>query len=194
MNLRTADFFQKSGYTSPIDPLDTPAQHLYDAKGKTHMIQLLIEHAEPQALASMMATWMLDRPHWSDDSLGFYPVRERLIDGATGDAESVFLVDVGGSRGHDLEKFLGRHPPEAFPGHLVLQDIADVIESVPQGGEIAFRAQVHDFFTPQPVIGRLFGSILYHLRITLTACGQALGHISFTASFMTTQTTRPESF
>jgi hypothetical protein len=44
----------------------------------------------------MMATWMLDRSHWSDED--FYPVKDRLIEGVTSDTDSVFLVDVGGSK------------------------------------------------------------------------------------------------
>lgn len=103
----------------------------------------------------MMATWMQDRPHWSDAHLGFYPVQERLIQGATGDDESVFLVDVGGSIGHDLGAFLAQHPLSTFPGHLVLQDRAEVIDSIPKDSlDAGVRSMAHDFFTPQPVQGR----------------------------------------
>ncbi|KAJ9613243.1 hypothetical protein H2200_003185 [Cladophialophora chaetospira] len=152
MNLKTADFFQKHGYSVPTDALDTPAQHLHDVKGKTHIIQLITEHAEPQALASMMATWMLDRPHWSGED--FYPVKDRLIEGAATDANSVFLVDVGGSKGHDLEKLLDRHPLDTFPGHLALQDLGEVILSISENAlPPGVLALPHDFFTPQPIRG-----------------------------------------
>ena len=152
MNLKTAEFFREHGFKSPIDALNTPAQQLYNVKGKTHMIQLLQQHAEPQALANMMATWMLDRPHWSDGD--FYPVKERLIQDAAGDDDSVFLVDMGGSRGHDLEKFLARHPSDSFPGHLLLQDLGEVITSIADNSlPPGMRAIPHDFFTPQPAAG-----------------------------------------
>ncbi|KAK5264572.1 hypothetical protein LTR96_010052 [Exophiala xenobiotica] len=154
MNLKTAEFFRQHGYTSPTDGLDTPAQHTYDAKGKTHMIDLLMQHGPEQGLASMMATWMLDRPHWSDDNLGFYPVKERLIEGAAGGDGAVFLVDVGGSKGQDLTKFLARHPLDSFPGQLILQDRAEVIDSIPEGSlGPGVHAMAHDFNTPQPVRG-----------------------------------------
>ncbi|KAK5216810.1 hypothetical protein LTR72_010180 [Exophiala xenobiotica] len=154
MNLKTAEFFRQHGYTSPTDGLDTPAQHTYDAKGKTHMIDLLMQHGPEQGLASMMATWMLDRPHWSDDNLGFYPVKERLIEGAAGGDGAVFLVDVGGSKGQDLTKFLARHPLDSFPGQLILQDRAEVIGSIPEGSlGPGIHAMAHDFNTPQPVRG-----------------------------------------
>jgi len=119
------------------------------------MINLLEQHGQTQGLASMMATWMLDRPHWSDDDLGFYPVKQRLIEGATGDDNSVFLVDIGGSKGHDLTKFLARHSFNTFPGHLILQDRAEVIDSIPENSlEHGIHATAHDFFTPQPVQGQ----------------------------------------
>ncbi|KIW92215.1 uncharacterized protein Z519_07199 [Cladophialophora bantiana CBS 173.52] len=154
INMKTAEFFAENGYTSPIDPLNTPAQHTFNAKGKTHILDIFAQRRQTQGLASMMATWMLDRPHWSDDDLGFYPVKQRLIQGATGEDDSVFLVDVGGSTGHDLEKFLVRHPFDSFPGHLVLQDRVEVIESIPENGlKSGIRATAHDFFTPQPVQG-----------------------------------------
>lgn len=162
INLKTAEFFAEHGYTCPIDSLDTPAQHTFNAKGKTHMIELLAQHGQTEGLASMMATWMLDRPHWSDDDLGFYPVKERLIHGATGDDDSVFLVDVGGSKGHDLTKFLARHPFATFPGNLVLQDRAEVIDSIPENSlGPGIRVTAHDFFTPQPVEGKCNNFVLY---------------------------------
>ncbi|KIW83260.1 hypothetical protein Z517_02505 [Fonsecaea pedrosoi CBS 271.37] len=154
INLKTAEFFAENGYTSPTNALDTPTQHTFNAKGKTHILDIFAQQGQTHGLASMMATWMLDRPHWSDDDLGFYPVKERLIQGVTGDEESVFLVDLGGSVGHDLEKFLVRHPFDTFPGHLVLQDRAEVIESIPENSlRAGIRAIAHDFFTPQPVQG-----------------------------------------
>ncbi|OAG45589.1 hypothetical protein AYO21_00225 [Fonsecaea monophora] len=154
INLKTAEFFAENGYTSPTNALDTPTQHTFNAKGKTHILDIFAQQGQTHGLASMMATWMLDRPHWSDDDLGFYPVKERLIQGVTGDDDSVFLVDLGGSVGHDLEKFLVRHPFDTFPGYLVLQDRAEVIESIPENSlKAGIRAIAHDFFTPQPVQG-----------------------------------------
>lgn len=118
------------------------------------MIELLAQHGQTRGLASMMATWHLNRPHWSDDDLGFYPVKQRLIEGATCGDDAVFLVDVGGSRGQDLTNFLARHGFTTFPGHLVLQDRAEVIDSIPKDSlEYGVEAVAHDFFTPQPVQG-----------------------------------------
>jgi hypothetical protein len=56
--------------------------------------------------------------------LGFYPVKERLLDGAN--ADGVLLVDVGGNIGHDIAEFHSKHP-EA-PGRLILQDLQPVLD------------------------------------------------------------------
>jgi hypothetical protein len=47
---------------------------------------------------------------------GFYPVKERLIDGADTDPEAPFLVDIGGNVGHDLARFHKFYPES--PGKL----------------------------------------------------------------------------
>lgn len=60
------------------------------------------------------------------------------------------VVDIGGSTGHDLEKFRLRNPgiPE---GSLILQDLPDVVSGLKTDPAIA--VQPYDFFTPQPVKG-----------------------------------------
>lgn len=81
---------------------------------------------------------------------GFFPVQEKLIDGAKIEDDSVFLVDVGGGWGHDLDEFR-RKWPEA-PGRIILQDQPHVIkDAAPEDKKIELT--VHDFFTEQPVKG-----------------------------------------
>jgi hypothetical protein len=66
------------------------------------------------------------------------------------------VVDVGGGKGHDLKKFLARHPDAcaASPGSLVLQDLPDILKGVEaELATPAIEVQPHDFFTPQPVKG-----------------------------------------
>lgn len=60
------------------------------------------------------------------------------------------IVDIGGSKGHDLEKFRLRHPdlPE---NSLVLQDLPEILKDVFPNKAIS--VQPYDFFTPQPVEG-----------------------------------------
>ncbi|KAK7968734.1 O-methyltransferase-domain-containing protein [Apiospora saccharicola] len=77
------------------------------------------------------------------------------------------VVDVGGGKGHDLEKFRLRHHrnrgldlAEEMPaGTLVLQERPDVVEKLlaETGPRLyddpAISLQAHDFFTPQTVQG-----------------------------------------
>lgn len=96
--------------------------------------------------------------------LDVFPV-EQLIEGAQPDQPLV--VDVGGGlvssmrnlvlllntsdilrKGHDLEKFLAKHPLDA-KDRLILQDQEHVIAKVPDLKGI--RTMSHDFLTEQPV-------------------------------------------
>jgi hypothetical protein len=93
---------------------------------------------------------------WFDP--GFYPVAESLITGAdTTDPDAVFLVDVGGSTGHDIARFHQRHPD--VPGRLVLQDLPEVVENLDLGSGIEVLGR--DFF----VEGTVKGESSCHSRI-----------------------------
>ena len=78
-----------------------------------------------------------------------YPVAERLVKGFDPSASDVFLLDLGGGKGHDLAAFAGHHAQQ-HPGRLILQDQPSVIAEIP-GTDQAFEPQAHDFFTPEPV-------------------------------------------
>ena len=64
----------------------------------------------------------------------------------------VLLVDVGGGRGHDLEALRARHPN--LRGRLVLQDLPDTLKEVSEM-ENCFETCEYDFFTPQPIQGKI---------------------------------------
>lgn len=84
---------------------------------------------------------------WFEQS--FYSVTERLVDGFDSSNSDVFLVDVGGGKGHDLAAFAAAFP--RLPGLLMLQDQPAVIAEVPNSIMHSFLAQSHDFFTPEPI-------------------------------------------
>jgi O-methyltransferase domain len=86
------------------------------------------------------------RPHW----VHWFPVQEKFIDGSSGKVEDVLLVDVGGGKGHDLNKFI-----ESFPdakGRYVLEDLPYVIDDTYDRNS-RIEALKHDFFQEQPVQG-----------------------------------------
>ena len=82
----------------------------------------------------------------------FFPVEKNLVEGAKFESDSIFLVDVGGGKGHDLQELYRKHPK--IPGKLVLQDVKDVIEEAKTVGlEEKITPMEHDFFTEQPIKG-----------------------------------------
>ena len=88
------------------------------------------------------------RPHWTD----WFPVQERVLDGVDDDRTRPLLVDIGGGRGHDIACFAERFPNA--PGQLILEELPAVIDDIATLDPRIQRMK-HDFFTPQPVKGRL---------------------------------------
>lgn len=93
-----------------------------------------------------MADYRSGKPSWVDHE--FYPVSDRLIKGFNSDYSEVFLVDVGGGKGHDLLELKEKYPH--IPGRLILQDRLSVITTAVS--DDIFEAICHDFFTVQPVM------------------------------------------
>lgn len=109
------------------------------------MFEWLQEHPrEMGSFANHMAGYAGDRGSWLD----VYP-GERLIEGAR--LEGVFIVDVGGGMGHDIDKICQRYP--TVPGRLVVQDLPIVIEEARGKLDSRIEAMSHDFTTPQPLKG-----------------------------------------
>lgn len=87
------------------------------------------------------------RPHW----VHWFPVQDELITGSSGQDEDVLLVDLGGGKGHDLNKFI-----ETFPqarGRYVLEDLPQVIDDC-HNRNSRIEALKHDIFQQQPIIGK----------------------------------------
>ena len=82
----------------------------------------------------------------------FFLVRERLVKGAKSKDDSVFIVDIGGSIGHDLAEFEKKHPDT--PGRLVLQDLPAVLGQIESLDENIER-MAYDFYTEQPLLGEI---------------------------------------
>ena len=101
-----------------------------------------------------MGGYSQGRPSWMDE--GFFHVRERLIEGAKPDGDTVLLVDIGGSIGHDLAEFKTKHPNAS--GRLVLQDLPAVLGQIASLDE-GIERMAYDFHTEQPVKG--MSSILF---------------------------------
>ncbi|KAK4141039.1 S-adenosyl-L-methionine-dependent methyltransferase [Dichotomopilus funicola] len=93
-----------------------------------------------------------------------YPYDTELNGKPVTGAEEVVLVDVGGGRGHALERIRRRFP--GLQGRLVLQDQQSVIDDALAGGlnPAEIEPQVASFFKPNPVRGArayLFRRVLH---------------------------------
>ena len=88
------------------------------------------------------------RAYWLD----FYPFEQKLTAEAGNNAKDVIFVDVGGALGSEIKELRKRYP--TLKGKMILQDRQQTVDLV--SADPGMVAMVHDFFTPQPVIGKAF--------------------------------------
>ncbi|KAL4746853.1 hypothetical protein BDW72DRAFT_183937 [Aspergillus terricola var. indicus] len=138
-------FLEKTKYRNPTSATDTAFQLGYNTD-KGFFGHLQQEPITAKRFNNHMGVYAQGRARWMDR--GFYPVGERLVDGAAIKQDDVLLVDVGGSFGHDLLDFRQKWPD--VPGRLVLQDLPEVVSAV-KDLHPSIEITAHDFFTEQPV-------------------------------------------
>ncbi|KAL1861089.1 hypothetical protein Plec18170_001604 [Paecilomyces lecythidis] len=140
--LRLPDYLAKSNYKSPIGKpgaweLAFGEHNFFDTISKDERLM--------QQFHDMMAVQRFRRPEWFD----LFPVEEKIIHGFDPSISDVLLVDIGGSRGHELQKFKRKFPHS--PGKLVLEDLPNVI-ALTSGLEADDIVKIgHNFFSKQPV-------------------------------------------
>lgn len=137
-------YLRETGWQCPTDPHDGLMQYAFQTKLSTFEFFSTM----PGVFADFnmfMGNTMGARSYWVD----WFPVQERLLDGAM--ADSALIVDVGGGRGHDLQAFHEKHPRQ---GRLVLQDLTPVVGKT-RDPNPAIESMSYDFFTPQPVEGEV---------------------------------------
>ena len=143
-------YLEKTNYRNPANVADGPFQYAHNTQS-THFRWLADRAEHSQRFNNYMKGCRERKRSWMDP--GFYPVKERLETGSNkgkGHKDSVFLVDVGGGLGHDLEELKAKHAD--LPGLLVLQDQAAVISQIGKASP-GIELTAHDFFTPQTVKG-----------------------------------------
>lgn len=152
--IRFHEYARDRGFKNPKNAEDTSMMYAYGTKMNMFEWQRSLGYG--QYFNYHMAGYRQGRIPWM--APGFYPVEERLISGS--DPSAPFLVDIGGSIGHDLEEF-HRHYPCA-PGKLILQDVPAVIDSI-TGLNPAIEPMCYDFHTEQPVKGIIITHIFFTL-------------------------------
>ncbi|KAJ0310946.1 hypothetical protein COL516b_001646 [Colletotrichum fioriniae] len=144
--LRFHEYSRKRGFKNPTDAKDTPMMYAYNTDKDMFAWQQDLGYGTH--FNHHMSGYRQGRNPWMAPE--FFPVKERLIEGASTDADAPFLVDIGGSIGHDLAEFHS-YFPEA-PGKLILQDLPVVISQI-QELTPTITPMGHDFLTEQPVKG-----------------------------------------
>lgn len=146
--LKFNTYAAKTGYVEPTSASDGPYQDAYATK--LNFFEFLqANHPYGPQFNHHMGGYRQGRPSWMNAD--FFPVQQRLIDGAKAEADPVFMVDIGGSIGHDLAEFAQKHPDA--PGRLVLQDLPAVLGQIGSLDERIVRME-YDFFTKQPLQGK----------------------------------------
>lgn len=141
------EHFRKQGYKNPNDSRNSPFHWTYGTEFS--YFEHLQQNPERQKdFNNFMSGNRAVRKHWVD----WFPVESQILSSATGpgDGDDTLLVDLGGGKGQDLERFLSQYPQTK--GLLVLQDLPSTISSL-QALSPGIRPMPHDFFTPQPVKG-----------------------------------------
>ena len=104
-------------------------------------------------LTSHMAGYAAQRGTWEE----IYPIREKLLDDKDDlrNSKDIFLVDLGGGAGHDLTRFSSAFLPTLQEPRLVLQDLAEVIDTATKSGTLppSVKAVPIDFTKEPPVLG-----------------------------------------
>lgn len=142
---RLPQFFRKYGYRSPDFDAHNPWKFGWETD--LNLFEWLNAHPEHmKTFNDYMVGYAMDRPSFAKG----YPCPERLFEGFDKSFNDVFIVDVGGGRGHDMMRLLKQEPQ--LPGRIILQDQAPVLDSA---GELDLRIEkmAYDFFTPQPIKG-----------------------------------------
>lgn len=140
---------RKTNLRNPTDGTDCAFQLGYDTK--EHFFEFLGSHPiAAKQFNNHMSAYHQGRPSWMD--AGFYDV-PGLAEPATED-NCVLIVDMGGSLGHDLSELRRKWPH--VPGRFILQDLPAVIKQA-QTMKLhqSIEPMVHDFFTEQPIKGKL---------------------------------------
>ncbi|KAI9872149.1 MAG: hypothetical protein M1830_002022 [Pleopsidium flavum] len=139
-------YLAKTGYKMPQSGKDCPFQYGHHTP-LTYFEWLNANPLCGKRFMSHMAGFRRGQTSWVKPD--FYPVEERLVKGMNKDKDAVLLVDVGGAEGFDIEEFRSQHPQA--PGRYIVQDQSEILNRITKTP--TFEPMVHDFFTPQPIIG-----------------------------------------
>jgi hypothetical protein len=164
------EYFACNGYRTP----SAPAHGLYAHAYGSSFFEYMTNH---QPVAEAFSTFMAAAKSGKKSWLEVYPLDALRVPSG----EDIMLVDVGGGKGHELADLAAKQTAKQLSGKLVLQERSEVIAQVPADWHQLFRAEIHDFFSPQPSFCQ--HARVYYMRNVLHAwadgeCIKILTHIS----------------
>ncbi|KZL80419.1 s-adenosyl-l-methionine-dependent methyltransferase [Colletotrichum incanum] len=127
-------------YRNPVDPADGIFQYAKDCRGMDMFHFYQENKVEGESFNQVMGGVMATQAGW----LEIFP-HDKLLTSVKKDGP--LLVDVGGSIGHDMERFRKAHPETA--SRLYLEDLPEVVKLSKCPDPV--NKIGHDFFTPQPI-------------------------------------------
>jgi hypothetical protein len=139
-------YLRETGFRNPTDFNNGPWQYAYGSARNNLWEWLSANPDHAKKFHQWMSVQLKGRgEHWFE----YYPVKEKLSGVSP---TSALIVDVGGSRGHDLRDFRLKYPH--LQGRLILEDLDEVIQAAKATEDLqGIEAIVHNFFEPQPVKG-----------------------------------------
>lgn len=164
------EFLKEHSYSNPSDYDTSPMKW---AVGKSQFEWLAERPKHQQMFDSYMSSRRQGKKEWFE----VYPYYERLLthipdrqqggDISNKREQEVFIVDIGGNKGHNLQRLVKQNCKGALtsgningsqasgetgvPGRLVLQDLPAIIAEAPHIEGVEQMA--YSFFDPQPVKG-----------------------------------------
>lgn len=154
---KMSEFFKEKGWKFEVSEVDNPYTHAHHIKGTslwTHVSQF------PDRLESLnnAMTAVTSGTMWT---IGIFPFETELSKIPTED-DTVLLVDVGGGKGHVTRQIKQMCPN--IKGRMILQDRPQVTSNITEEMP-GIEVMAYDFFTPQPIKGKLPILILLSLPL-----------------------------
>ncbi|KAE9370157.1 hypothetical protein N431DRAFT_343662 [Stipitochalara longipes BDJ] len=148
VNAKMHDYFRATGFKSPTSQRDNPYTYAHQTGGKDIWENLAQFPGRNKAMNDANS----DNSEHQSWTIRLFPFESELQKIETTE-DTVLLVDIGGGTGAVSKRIRGL--TAGIKGKIVLQDRPVVLKGIE---EIPGRELMeYDFFTPQPIQGRLLG-------------------------------------